>query len=333
LISIVWFAVCDGLVAAAGSFAVVLGLRVLFGLGMGAEWTAGTTLAMENWPEKSRGIASGLLQAGWPIGYLLASVVAGWVIPTYGWRTLFVIAAVPALAVLPLRMWVPESAAFAGCRGKESGRSGSVRDLLRPEILGTIVWACGPMGMGFAAYYALTGMYPVLLVNELGVDPARMATLSALFFSGMLLGVTLTGFLAHRVGIARAVSVPALLTLAALPLYLGAVPALLPLGAFLTGALGVGWSGVTPMFLTSLFPADVRGRAVGVVYHVGACIGALGMSAPALLHDSAGFTISGGIALVAGCSLLVLAIMLLACPSPRPAADAAADPAPATARA
>src|SRR5688572_17880496 len=56
LISIIWFALCDGAVALAPSFTMILVLRTLFGLGMGAEWTCGTTLAMENWPQRSRGI-------------------------------------------------------------------------------------------------------------------------------------------------------------------------------------------------------------------------------------------------------------------------------------
>src|SRR5262249_41177273 len=55
MISIVWFSVCDGLVAIAPTFGMVVALRVLYGFGMGAEWTAGATLAMEAWPAKSRG--------------------------------------------------------------------------------------------------------------------------------------------------------------------------------------------------------------------------------------------------------------------------------------
>ena len=80
--------------------------------------------------------------------------------------------------------------------------------------------------------------------------------------------------LAASYGVARAVAVPALASLPALPLYVGSVPALLGLGAFLGGGLAVGFTGVTPLFLTGLFPAEVRARAVGVVYHVGALFAA-----------------------------------------------------------
>jgi hypothetical protein len=60
----------------------------------------------------------------------------------------------------------------------------------------------------------------------------------------------------------------------ALPLYVGMVSAMLPIGAFLGGALGVGYSGVTPVLTTSLFPERVRALAIGLVYHVGALFAA-----------------------------------------------------------
>ena len=72
LLSIVWFAACDGAVALAPSFGWVLALRTLFGFGMGAEWTSGAALAMESWPARTRGLASGVLQGSWGIGYILA---------------------------------------------------------------------------------------------------------------------------------------------------------------------------------------------------------------------------------------------------------------------
>lgn len=327
LISIVWFALCDGAVAMAPTFSVVLILRVLFGLGMGAEWTAGTTLAMESWPEKSRGIGSGLLQIGWPVGYMLASVAAAIVIPAYGWRALFVLAALPALLVLPLRYMIPEEK--GGRRPEASQRPPpSFADLMDPTIRRTILWACIPMSFGFGAYYALSGLYSVMLVRELHVPESQMAGYSALFFGGMLVGSILTGFLAHRKGVSVAIAIPALLTLPVLPLYCGWQPGLLGLGAFLVGALGVGWSGVSAAFLTGLFPEHVRAKAVGIVYHVGACFGALAMTAPALLTDYAALPLTLSIPVVAGLCEIFLALSLLAKPAVAGAREETAPEAP-----
>jgi SHS family lactate transporter-like MFS transporter len=50
-------------------------LRALYGIAMGGEWGVGASLVMETVPDESRGIVSGILQAGYPSGYLLASIV------------------------------------------------------------------------------------------------------------------------------------------------------------------------------------------------------------------------------------------------------------------
>jgi MFS family permease len=106
-------------------------------------------------------------------------------------------------------------------------------------------------------------------------------------------------------------NVAALLMVPALPLYVGWIPALLPLGAFLGGALGVGYSGVTPVLTTSLFPEHVRGRAIGVVYHVGAMIGAASPVATAGLAGNTDLALSSSIAIVAGSALVLMAIAVI----------------------
>jgi MFS family permease len=97
-----------------------------------------------------------------------------------------------------------------------------------------------------------------------------------LFNAGMLFGVIAAGFVAQRWGVIAALVTPALLMVPALPLYVGIVggAAALGIGAFLGGALGVGYSGVTPVLTTSLFPAHVRALSIGIVYHVGAFLAA-----------------------------------------------------------
>jgi SHS family lactate transporter-like MFS transporter len=307
MISIVWFALCDGAVALAPSFAWILVLRTLFGLGMGAEWTSGTTLAMESWPRRSRGIASGVLQGSWAIGYLMAAGVSAVVLPLWGWRALFVCAAVPALLVIPIRLGIVESKEWVSRRVVHAARSPA----LDPRSLAKLAWATGAMGLGFGAYYGLTALYPTVLRTELGVDTGQVAWLVALFNVGMLAGAVGCGVLAARRGVALAITVPALLSLLAIPLYVGAVPRLLALGAFTGGAFGAGFCGVVPMLLADMFPAEVRARFVGIVYHAGAALAALVPTATAALATAAHISLALALALVAGGCELALAVVVL----------------------
>ena len=47
---------------------MLFAFRGLFGIGMGGMWAAGMPLALEQWPAKFRGIASGILQGGYSAG-------------------------------------------------------------------------------------------------------------------------------------------------------------------------------------------------------------------------------------------------------------------------
>src|SRR5205807_7566191 len=109
MVSIIAFSFFELLSGFAPNYTTFLVLRLLFGVGMGGEWAAGTPLAMESWPQRSRGVASGFLQGGWPVGYLLATIVYFVVFPMWGWRALFWVGALPALLVLYIRRRVPES--------------------------------------------------------------------------------------------------------------------------------------------------------------------------------------------------------------------------------
>lgn len=328
MISVIWFAVCDGLIAVAPSFTWVLVLRTLFGFGMGAEWTSGATLAMENWPARSRGIASGILQGSWAIGYLLAGVAAGVVVPTYGWRALFLLAAVPALLALPIRFLVPESPEWEAGKAKGGGEAQvSWKEIAStPGVLKRLVWGSAAMAFGFGGYYALTGNYSVLLLKTLGQTMQGVSWHVALFNVGMLTGAVACGYAAMKKGVTLAVAVPALLMAVLTPLYVGAVPELLAVGAFVAGMFGAGYAGVSPLLLTSLFPARLRARCVGIVYHVGAVPAAFVPMGIAALAESGGVSLPLGMGVICALCQIGMAAMIVFAPkdagAPEPTATA-----------
>src|SRR6202034_234910 len=118
MIDILSYSVLGAAAAFSPNLTVFLILRTLFGIAMGGEWGLGSSLVMESIPPTARGPVSGLLQAGYPCGFLLASVVYGLFYGrtigdfTIGWRTMFLLSVLPAFVVLFIRSPVPESPAF-----------------------------------------------------------------------------------------------------------------------------------------------------------------------------------------------------------------------------
>src|ERR1700756_5364927 len=65
MISIAWFSVCNFIAGFSPSFAFLFFFRAMLGIGMGAEWPVGASLALEQWPIRSRGFMAGAMQGSW----------------------------------------------------------------------------------------------------------------------------------------------------------------------------------------------------------------------------------------------------------------------------
>src|SRR5699024_11243241 len=82
-------------------------LRAVYGLAMGGVWGIGSALTMESVPTRSRGWVSGVFQAGYPAGYLIASLV-NYLAPAIGWRGRFAIGVRRRLLAVFFVFAVPE---------------------------------------------------------------------------------------------------------------------------------------------------------------------------------------------------------------------------------
>src|SRR6476660_4786108 len=124
MISILWYSFCNFIAGFSPSFMFLLVFRALLGIGMGAEWPAGASLALGSWPVRSRGFMRGVLQGSWGLGFLLSSVVDSLCYDYIGWRGMLWIGILPALSVVWVRKYVKEPTVWLENRRKqrESGR-------------------------------------------------------------------------------------------------------------------------------------------------------------------------------------------------------------------
>src|SRR5690606_10412564 len=84
-------------------------LRFLVGAGLGGELPVASTLVSESVEAKERGRVVVLLESFWAAGWLLAALIAYFVIPAYGWRLALIITALPAFYAIYLRRNLPDS--------------------------------------------------------------------------------------------------------------------------------------------------------------------------------------------------------------------------------
>ncbi len=130
-VTLVVFSVGAVLSALAPTFETLLAARVVAGLGLGGELPVVATLVSEFSPRAQRGRMIVLLESFWAYGTLAAGLVALFVLPQFGWRGAFLVAALPALYVAYLRSALPESPRYLAERGRTAEADAVVRRVER----------------------------------------------------------------------------------------------------------------------------------------------------------------------------------------------------------
>ena len=258
--------------AFAPSLVVLLVLRSLFGVAMGGEWGTGASLAMESIPARSRGIVSGILQSGYPCGYLLCAIAYGLLFNSIGWRGMFALGIVPALLVLYLRHSVPESPVFEQ-RARAGVRRG-VRETMRGHW-GLFAYLIVTMAAFNAFSHGSQDVYPTFLKMQMHFDTHMISLLTIILNLGALAGGLVFGQWSEKIGRRRAMAIACVLALPAIPLWsYGGSVLLLAVGAFWVQVAVQGAWGVVPGYLNELSPDDVRGTLPGFAYQLGNLIAA-----------------------------------------------------------
>jgi SHS family lactate transporter-like MFS transporter len=332
--TLMWNILAFSILEAASGFApslmTFLILRFLFGIAMGGEWGIGSALTFETIPVRARGVVSGLLQAGYPSGYFVASVATYFFYDSFGWRYMFLLGIAPAILVFFIRMGVDESPAFIEKRVKKE----------KHNLLGVIAreWKL--------ALYAILLMtafnffshgsqdaYPNLFLKiQHGFDTKTLSLMTAIANIGAICGGIGFGFLSERIGRRRAIVFAALLALPVIPFWaFGSTPVVLGIGAFLMQVSVQGAWGVIPVHLNELSPPEIRATFPGVVYQLGNFIASRNLPIQIMIAEAHGNNYGLAMASVVGTVVVVIVLMVLWGPERRGVAmaDAQREPAPA----
>ncbi len=309
MINVISYSVLELLSGFAPTLTTFLILRALYGIAMGGEWGVGASLTMESVPARWRGRVSGLLQAGYPTGYLLASLL-NFFEPTLGWRGMFVVGALPALLVFYIRRNVPESpdwsARTVGTHGP--GIVAVIRQNL-PLAAYAIV-----MMMAFNFFsHGTQDLYPsAFLAKQHGFSNAIKSTIVVIYNVGAICGGLFFGTVSQMIGRRMAIATACVLSLFMLPLWaFGETPVTIGFGAFLMQFFVQGAWGVIPVHLNELSPATIRATFPGFVYQLGNFLASYNATLQSRIGEAMGNNYSWALAGVAASAAIVIALMMV----------------------
>ncbi|QIO09026.1 MFS transporter [Acinetobacter lanii] len=311
VISILVFSILTAALGFTQNFEQFAVLRFLSAFGIGSLYIAANTLMAEYVPTEYRTTVLGTLQAGWTVGYIVATLLAGWIIPEHGWRMLFFVAIIPSVLALFIQKLVPEP---------ESWQRARLMRLHAPEQFTTttvekkstfktifaepanrrmfMLWILTAGFLQFG-YYGVNNWMPAYLESELHMNFKSMAGYMIGTYVAMIFGKVLAGYAADRLGRRFVFAFGAIGTAIFLPIIVlfNSPDNIAYLLIFFGFLYGIPYA-INATYMTESFATSIRGTAVGGAYNAGR-IGA--MFAPAIIGAAAsggsiglGFLIMGG---------------------------------------
>jgi MFS family permease len=272
--TILIYSVASGACGLSNTIAELAIFRFILGLGMGGEWSTGAALVAETWPAEHRGKALGIMQSTYAIGEMIAAGVVGFMLPRFGWRSVFFVGVLPALLAFWIQRSVPEPPIW-----KEKGQSHSVSEALRlmwrKDLRRNGIIATAMNGFSMFGYWGLFTWIPAYLSLPVaqggrGLDLMKTTTWLIVMEAGKWLGYTVFGFSADAFGRRKSYVAYLLIAAALVPIY-GIVHTplwLLILGP-LVGFFGIGYFSGFAAIVSELFPTEIRATAMGTSYNVG----------------------------------------------------------------
>ena len=290
-----------GLACGASAFAADLTqltiLRFITGLGLGAAMPNAVTLMSEYCPDQRRATLTNTMFCGFPLGAALGGFLAAWMIPHFGWRSVFVLGGVAPLILAALMLLVlPESVRYMVAKAQPAERiratlrrisasvetatsfvmteraaptqaKGGMGVVLAPNyVVGSVMlWIA--YFMGLVIFYALINWMPVLF-KDVGLD-AKTATLIAALFPLGGIGAVFFGYLMDRFNPNWVIAIGFALT--AVSIYLigqvGNAVGPLVVVVFVGGTLMNMSQSSLPALAAAFYPT--QGRATGVAWMMG----------------------------------------------------------------
>ena len=283
------FAIATGLTYFAHDINMLYALRFLAGIGAGGEYGVGIALIAENFESSQIGRASSVAAIGGQIGSIAAALLAAWIIPKYGWNTLFLFGIVPVVLTYFVRRHVKESNEFlqAHQKAQETHEKISFGRLfatphLALQTLGLMVMTI----IQIAGYFGLMNWLPSIVQQKQGLSVSGSSYWMIATIVGMSIGMMVFGTVMDKIGPRWAFSI-FLLGSAIVAFAIVNVTsywAMLFAGA-LTGFFSNGMFGGYGAVISQLYPTEIRSTANNLIMNTGRAIGGFSSVIIGLLMD------------------------------------------------
>ena len=155
-------------------------VRVVQGLAFGAEWGGAILMTFEHAPWRKRGLYTGITQAGFPVGLLLANLAFLASVPLgdqWAWRVPFLLSAVLIVVGIMIRLKIDESPEFEELKEEGDVSKNPLLEVLRDDWRNVLRAFCLRIAETAGYAVAVTFMLSYLSLNKLASRPVTLTAL------------------------------------------------------------------------------------------------------------------------------------------------------------
>ena len=318
-ITVAIFSIATGLTACSTSITAIYVLRFLVGVGGGGEYGVIMSIIADSFAEGKRGRITSFVTIAGQLGSIIAAIGAALIIPTFGWRGLFVFGALPIFLAVFILWKLPESEAWKAVKKESVTKKSGIRDLFTEGRAFTTIRLTIMAIVQVAGYFGLMNWLPSILQNKAGLSISGSSIWMIATIIGMSLGMLVFGQIMDKIGAKTAYASFLIASAIAVFAYSFADSAMLILvGGAIVGFFANGMNAGYGAIVGNLYPTHIRATANNIIFNIGRAIGGFSSIAIGFFLDNYSLTVAMAFLTVLYCISLIT-VTTLQIHKPKPA--------------
>ncbi|WP_440897636.1 MFS transporter [Amphibacillus sp. Q70] len=290
-ITVAIFSLATGATALATNIQLVYLFRFLVGVGGGGEYGVVMSIIADAFPKEKRGRMNSYVTIAGQIGSIVAAIAAAIIVPSLGWRGLFVFGAIPILLAVYLHFKLDESDTWKAEKAKrdagEAKEKVSIKELFTENRAGNTIKLTAMAIIQVAGYFGLMNWLPSILQQQAGISVSGSSMWMVVTIIGMSLGMYVFGFVMDKFGAKVAYALYLLASAIAVFAYSFASGDItILLGGAVVGFFCNGMNAGYGAIVGNLYPTSIRATANNIIFNIGRAVGGFSAVVIGFLMDN-----------------------------------------------
>lgn len=271
VMTVALFSIATGAMAFASNIWMVYILRFLVGVGGGGEYGVVMSMIADNFSSEKRGRINSYVTIAGQIGSIIAAVAAALIIPTFGWKGLFVFGALPIFLAIYAYFNLSESKEWEEAIQENKP---SISELFKHGRASTTIRLTIMAIAQVAGYFGLMNWLPSILQQKIGLSVSGSSYWMIATIIGMSLGMLFFGQIMDKIGAKVAYAIFLIASALAVFVYsFAASPMLILVGGAIVGFFCNGMNAGYGAIVGNLYPTHIRATANNIIFNVGRAVG------------------------------------------------------------